>query len=498
MNPTTRLSWCVTSSHPKLPQVPSPASLLLSFKSALAAALLLAFGNCWAFTQCPPVWITSPAIIDYTSNWKFRPNTNALTASPSDEWAQPDYDDAGWSEGPGLFGYETRPDLYQSFGPFQTSIAPPHQGPLSSYFRKRFQWTGSASALYLNFTNLVDDGMIVYLNGVELFSFNMPNTPRPMTWDGLALATDRLGEGVPFTTNIFAPNLRQGENVIAVELHQSGIASGDNVFGMKMTATTASFDPIQLTQPADATVLYPRTVTLLAEAFGDPRAQFQWYEDGVSIPGATAAVYSFTPTNPCSARSPIQFVCEVRGSLCTFLSRTATIQVMHDDLPPSVRSVRSSSGLTALYIEFSQMVSRDSAEDNIFAYTVSDGADAEFTVLSASLQTNQPTVILELLEPLSEGATYTLHLAGDSVLNLCGLPADEATVSFQAWTRDVPLRITRMSPAVVQLHWADASFGLEAAPSPTGPWVSRPYARSGDIEAVVPETHYFRLRRIPE
>lgn len=479
--------------------MPRSAALLPPLSAlSLATTLLLAAGTWWASAQCPPVWVTSPAIIDYTSSWKFRPNTNALTASPSDEWAQLDYDDAGWSEGPGLFGYETRPDLYQRFAPFQTYVSPPRggQGPLSCYFRKRFSWDGTSSPFYLNFTNLVDDGMIVYLNGVELFSFNMPEAPRPMTWDGLALATDRLGEGVPFSTNLFMPNLPPGENVLAVELHQSGINSGDDVFGMKMTMTSAHLDPVQMTQPADQMALYPRPVTLRAEAFGDPGAQFQWYEDGVAIPGATAPVYSFTPTNPCPARGPSYYFCEIRGSTCTFQSRTATIHFVHDDLPPAVRSVWSGAGLTRLYVEFNQMVTQDSAED-IFAYTVSDGAEQEFTVLSAYLQTNQPTVILELLEPLSEGATYTLHLANDAVRNRCGMPADEANVQFQSWTRDVPLRITRISPDFVQLHWADASFGLESAPSPTGPWVSFPYARNGELMAAV-AAQFFRLRRIPE
>jgi hypothetical protein len=465
----------------------------------MLAALLFVTGNYRASAQCPPVWVTSTAIIDYTSTWKYHPNTNELTAGPSDEWAQPEYDDAGWSEGPGLFGSETRPDLYQSFAPFQTYISPPRggQGPVSSYFRKRFQWTGPSNALYLNFTNLVDDGMIVYLNGVELFSFNMPDAPRPMTWDGWALATDRLGEGVPFSTNLFAPNLRPGENVLAVELHQSGINSGDDVFGMKMTATTAHFDPVQLTQPTNQTVLYPRTATLLAEAFGDPGAQFQWYEDGVPISGATAAVYSFVHTNPCSARGPGYFFCEVRGALCTYQTRTATIQFVHDDLPPSVRSVRSGVVLTTLYVEFSEMVLRDSAEDS-FAYFVSGGVEQVFTVLSALLLTDQRTVMLELDEPLSEGGAYTLHLADDSVRNLCGLPAWEADVPFQAWTHDVPLRITRMSPGVVRLDWADSSFGLEGAPSPSGPWVSHTFARSGDVMAANADSQFFRLRRIPE
>ena len=463
------------------------------------AALLLVLGNYRASAQCPPVWVTSSAIIDYTSTWKYHPNTNWLFGGPSDEWAQPEYDDAGWSEGPGLFGSETHPEYYQQFAPFQTYISPPRggQGPLSSYFRKRFQWAGSSTALYLNFTNLVDDGMIVYLNGVELFSFNMADAPRPIYPDWPALQTDPLGEGIPFSTNLFAPNLLPGENVLAVELHQSGISSGDDVFGMKMTATIAHFDPVQLTQPTNQTVLPPRTVTLVAETLGDLGAQFQWYEDGVPISGATAAVYSFAVTNPCSARGPSYFFCEVRGALCTYQTRTATIQFLHDDLPPSVRSVRSGAVLTTLYVEFSEMVLRDSAED-AFTYTVLDGAGRDFPVFYAVLLADQRTVMLELHEPLSEGAAYTLRLEDGYVQNLCGMSAREANVPFQSWTRDVPLRITRVSPDVVRLSWADASFGLEGAPSPSGPWVSHAFARSGDARAMNVSTQFFRLRRLPE
>ena len=475
------------------------AGLAETHAASSVEPLLLVMGSHGASAQCPPVWVTSPAIIDYTSTWKYHPNTNELTPGPSNGWAQPDYNDAGWSDGPGLFGSETRPDLYQSFAPFQTYISPPRggQGPLSSYFRKRFQWAGPSSALYLNFTNLVDDGMIVYLNGVELFSFNMPDAPRPITWDRSALATDRLGEGIPFSTNLFAPNLRPGENVLAVELHQSGINSGDDVFGMKMTATTAHFDPVQPMQPTNQTVLHPRTVTLLAEAFGDLGAQFQWYEDGVPISGATAAVYSFAHTNPCPARVASYFFCEVRGALCTYQTRTATIQFIHDDVPPFVRSVRSGAGLTTLYVEFAEMVLGDSVE-NTFAYIVLGDPGQEFNLIYAVLQADQRTVMLESLEPLSEGAAYTLRLEEGYVRNLCGLPAREADVPFQAWTRDVPLRITRMSPDVVRLDWADASFGLEGAPSPSGPWVSHTLARSGDVVAVYANMQFFRLRRIPE
>jgi hypothetical protein len=282
-----------------------------------------------------------------------------------------------------------------------------------------------------------------------------------------------------------------------VELHQSGINSGDDVFGMKMTATIAHFDPVQLTQPTNQIVVAPSTVTLVAEALGDPGAQFQWYEDGAPISGAMAAVYSFGYTNPCATRSFSAFFCEVQGTLCTYRTRTATVQFVHDDLPPLVRSVRSGAGLTNLYVEFDEMVLQDFAEDP-FAYTVSRDAGQEFNVLNAFLQADQRTVMLTLEEPLSEGAIYTLQLKEGYVTNLCGLPAWEAVVPFQAWTRDVPLRITRISPDAVRLDWADASFGLEGAPSPSGPWASHRSARSGDVLAVYADMQFFRLRRIPE
>lgn len=475
----------------------APVGAAAWFMGAMFQVLLLALGSSQALAQCPPLWITSPPIIDFTSSWKYHPNTNGLTTEPSDGWAQPDFNDSDWSEGPGLFGSETHPEIYRSFGPFQTHIAPPWQGPISSYFRKRFHWNGSSSAPYLNFTNLADDGLIVYLNGMELFSFNMPAAPRPMTWDGLALATDRLGEGIPFTTNIFVPDLRIGENLLAVELHQSGISSGDDVFGMKMTATTGHFDPVQPTQPTNQSVLGPATVTLVAESFGDPGAQFQWYEEGTPIAGATAAVYSFAHTNACDAHEPAHFFCEVQGALCTYRTRTATIEFLRNDDPPFIRSVWSGSGSTDLYVEFDEALQRDSAE-NVFAYFISDSTAGEFAVLSAQLLADQRTVMLTLESTLSPGTTYTLGLFDGGVKNLCGIPANEANVPFQLRTRDVPLHVARVSPGFVRLDWADASFHLESAISPLGPWISNPFARSGDLISMENSPRFFRLHWIPE
>ena len=45
------------------------------------------------------------------------------------------------------------------------------------YFRTHFQYPGGTTPTSLLFTNLMDDGVIVYLNGQEAYRLNMPEGP---------------------------------------------------------------------------------------------------------------------------------------------------------------------------------------------------------------------------------------------------------------------------------------------------------------------------------
>ncbi|HXJ60944.1 MAG TPA: hypothetical protein VNU68_30225 [Verrucomicrobiae bacterium] len=140
-------------------------------------------------------------------------------------------------------------------------LPPVAGGPISSYFRTHFDWRGPLDFVVLDFASAVDDGMIVYLNGRELLAFNMPPAPRPMVWDLAVLPSgpNPLGEGVPVVTNIVPSNLREGDNVIAVELHQHLFTTGDDLFGMKLTATFPQA-PVNLApdEPSNRVVLANR------------------------------------------------------------------------------------------------------------------------------------------------------------------------------------------------------------------------------------------------
>jgi hypothetical protein len=82
---------------------------------------------------------------------------------------------------------------------------------------------------------LRDDGVIVHLNGNELFRMNMPGGPFTYT----TFASTTVGgadESAFYSTNISPAGLIAGTNVLAVELHQSATNTTDAGFDLSLIA----------------------------------------------------------------------------------------------------------------------------------------------------------------------------------------------------------------------------------------------------------------------
>ena len=105
---------------------------------------------------------------------------------------------------------------------------------VTDYFRRRFTVTELPSPKRLQLRHVVDDGIIVYINGVEAHRFGMPEGP--VDWLTDANGHENAWEG-PFVVDV--ENLVEGENVIAVELHQAGATSSDAVFGLELSVVTS-------------------------------------------------------------------------------------------------------------------------------------------------------------------------------------------------------------------------------------------------------------------
>ena len=76
----------------------------------------------------------------------------------------------------------------------------------------------------------MNDGVVYYLNGVEVLRHRIPSGA--VTYD--TLATIPAGDAGYEFLDVYAPSLVQGDNVLAVELHQVSLDSQDLTFGLEL------------------------------------------------------------------------------------------------------------------------------------------------------------------------------------------------------------------------------------------------------------------------
>ncbi|MEN9676261.1 MAG: hypothetical protein RIS76_2157 [Verrucomicrobiota bacterium] len=142
------------------------------------------------------------------------------------DWASPDFADAGWPEGGGLFHAETATLP-------APKVTPLTLGQPTYYFRTAFVLPEVPAGASLKLSWIVDDGAVFYLNGVEIHRWNLP---AGAAVDFNTAASPNVPDAV-LTGPVTLPGgaLRAGTNVLAVEVHQARIAGGDVVMGCALS-----------------------------------------------------------------------------------------------------------------------------------------------------------------------------------------------------------------------------------------------------------------------
>lgn len=143
-------------------------------------------------------------------------------------WAQPDFDDRGWSNGVARFGYgEPAVATTVSFGPEPTNKF------VTTYFRRPFVVPWNAVTTNLNLRLARADGAAVWLNGQEILRVNLP--AGPLTSTNLALtAMTGYTAHIYYPTNIAIAGLPPGTNLLAVEIHQSAVTNAVLGFDLEL------------------------------------------------------------------------------------------------------------------------------------------------------------------------------------------------------------------------------------------------------------------------
>lgn len=148
-------------------------------------------------------------------------------------WRAPTFNDGAWKSGPAKLGFGDTQTTVVSFGPDASAKF------ITTYFRKAFNVTGAKSVASLNARLLRDDGAVVYLNGTEVFRNNMP--AGAVVYSTTAQTAIGGGDETTFFDNAVDPALlKEGANVIAVEIHQNNGGSSDLGFDLELVAMVSS------------------------------------------------------------------------------------------------------------------------------------------------------------------------------------------------------------------------------------------------------------------
>jgi len=168
-----------------------------------------------------------PHLVSFSSSWKYR----QPGSEPGADWRDPGLNETGWLSGSGLFYKDSR----VLPGPKGTQLK---LGKSAYYFRRHFPVSASllsgSSGVNLTISTVIDDGAVFYLNGQEIFRLGMPGGPIGYGTEASRLVGLARVEG-PFV--IPGDNLVAGDNVLAVEVHQTDPSSSDVVFGLTLDLT---------------------------------------------------------------------------------------------------------------------------------------------------------------------------------------------------------------------------------------------------------------------
>ncbi|OAV43527.1 CotH kinase family protein [Lewinella sp. 4G2] len=150
------------------------------------------------------------------------------TSDVSTDWVNTDYDDSAWTRGRTSIGYGD--------GDYATQL---NAGTLSVFVRQTFTVADPATIEELILNVDYDDGFVAYLNGTEIARANMVGTRPGYDEEATQVYERRMNNGG--TPNAFpvafpAGRLRSGENVLAIQVHNTQPGSSDLTLSAFLTA----------------------------------------------------------------------------------------------------------------------------------------------------------------------------------------------------------------------------------------------------------------------
>jgi hypothetical protein len=181
--------------------------------------------------------VTQQTLLDVGGPWRYQKGNFTPADLWYNTWATPEFDDTAWPTGAMPIGYSNDNDVA-----YATPLPDMFNGYLTFYVRGTFEIADPEAVVGLELEAGYDDGFVAYINDTQVVRQNMgplgslvrADTEASDMHEETQTPTERFP--IPLKPGL----LRQGKNVLAIEVHNIGIGSSDAGIVARLNAVVAS------------------------------------------------------------------------------------------------------------------------------------------------------------------------------------------------------------------------------------------------------------------
>ncbi|MEX5299346.1 fibrinogen-like YCDxxxxGGGW domain-containing protein [Kocuria sp. CPCC 205292] len=171
------------------------------------------------------------ALVAAGAEWRYH---HDRANPPAADWAGTEFDDTSWQKGSAVLGWGS--------DQVRTTLVADGTRPLVSYFRRTVDVADASAVAKLKITTRADDGIAVHVNGHEVLRSNLAEgSLEDHPW-ALTPRRTAVAEAEPVVVEVPAGMLRDGENVIAAQMHSNWTNTTDTSFDLTVE-TVAGTQP---------------------------------------------------------------------------------------------------------------------------------------------------------------------------------------------------------------------------------------------------------------
>ncbi|RIX26627.1 fibrinogen-like YCDxxxxGGGW domain-containing protein [Amnibacterium setariae] len=222
-----RVVATTTSTSIDLPSVDGDPNY---FVRAADASLNLSASTPAVKTTITPPPSSAGTLVADGSSWSWATSADA-------GWAAAAYDASGWASGSAPLGWGD--------SSIATTVSTAASKPLTTYYRKQITINAPDTLGAVTLSTRADDGVVVYVNGVEVGRSNMPSGAIGSGTYASSAVSTKSATAAPVTFTVPSSRFVQGENVIAAEVHANYRTTPNSSFDLSAVAGGSSPTPGQ-------------------------------------------------------------------------------------------------------------------------------------------------------------------------------------------------------------------------------------------------------------